>query len=239
MNISRFNVSGVISAAILLAVAAMPVHAVPVTLTANTVEYSFDDSLLGLFGAPAIVGDGLVFTPGGTAANFAAQSLDGAGQVDVSESIEIQVNPLAGFQLTGVNMVEQGNHLIQDPDGWVQATVDIDVNGTPGSATTGASGNFWDLVEGVWDITTDVSVVPTSLFDIKITNTLSASSGNFWGKAFIEKKLMTLTASTRAAQVPAPPIMWLLIIGLLAMVVFRLEKCQDIKKRHMQPSESI
>lgn len=96
-------------AAGVLACASLGAQATVITLGGTTVNYTFDDSLLGLFGPASISGDTLSFSP--TA--FSAQSLNGAGIDFQSQTINILATPKSGWTFSSLNYMEQGHYSLE------------------------------------------------------------------------------------------------------------------------------
>ena len=80
--------------------------AATVTLAGTTVSFTFDSALSGLFGAPTVTGDALYFTP----TTYKAQSFNGSGFASASQTFNIMVNANPGYQLSAVNLTEDGDY---------------------------------------------------------------------------------------------------------------------------------
>lgn len=84
--------------------------AVPVTIVGNTVSFTFDSALAGLFGTPTVNGDSIFFTP----TNFKVfSSNDGFEQISQTFNIAITAN--AGFQIAGVDLCFPGACHLRTP----------------------------------------------------------------------------------------------------------------------------
>jgi len=85
------------------AVATSGAHAAWQTLTGATFDLAYDDGLMGLFGAPTLIGDNIVFTP----INFKAESLSGAGVVTANSTVNVRLRPHQNQMISGVALVER------------------------------------------------------------------------------------------------------------------------------------
>jgi hypothetical protein len=81
--------------------------AAPVTLLGTTVDFSFDDALLGLFGQPTVTGDSLYFTPTG----FEATALNGSGFDLVKQTANIKITAHEGYDFSSLALSERGDYL--------------------------------------------------------------------------------------------------------------------------------
>lgn len=82
--------------------------AASVTVAGNTVSFTFDSALTGLFGAPTVVGDSIYFTP----TSFKALSSNREGFDFTSQTFNIVVNANAGYEVAGASLTEQGDYAI-------------------------------------------------------------------------------------------------------------------------------
>ncbi len=185
------------------------VLAASVTLSGATVDFSFDDSLLGLFGTPRVAGDTLFFTP----IDFEVRSLNGAGFALTDASINIVVTAHADQMFTSASLLERGDYLLL---------------GSGSSADVSGQIRVFDTAAPLVDMT--ASIVPTSLLNlpgvptrnweatamtdlstwnsarsvnVTIENLLLAATGSSPSLAFVEKKFVGLTFLTTAVT-PVP-----------------------------------
>lgn len=194
-------------------------QATMVTLSGNSVEYTFDDSQMGLFGTPEIAGNTLYFTPPPA---FKATSNNGAGLVTTSETIGIKVSLKPGYSFSGLSLLISGDYLLNGP-----GTNTADVGG---SLTLTDSTHTQTIV---LDSTSplNVSGLPTSNWEeivtdltgwvpdinLTLTSTLSASTSEFRGQAFVEQKYAGITVST----VPEPATLTMMLLGLGLLILGR------------------
>ena len=183
--------------------------AVPVTLSGDTVDYTFDDALLGLFGPASLSGDTLYFTP----VAFQAESLNGAGFALTKSTMNIEVSAHDGWSFSNIALSEQGDYLLlgaastadvtgqirvrdvanplADMTASIQSSAALDQTGLP--TTNWDAGAEIDL--SAWDGAQTVNVTVQNLL---LTSTTGASS-----LAFVDKKFVGLTP-TLAAISPVP-----------------------------------
>ena len=203
--------------------------AAPVTLPGSTVDFTFDDALLGLFGPATLAGDTLYFTP--TA--FDVQSLNGAGFALAKETINIRMTAHAGRALNTVDLVERGDYLLLGVGGMVDVggqirvfDVDVPLNditssiASPGPmATPGLPTRNWTATASM-----NVSGLDARGINVTIENILLASTFNPASLAFVEKKFVGLTIGTLAVT-PVPEAetyaMMLAGLGLVAGAAMR------------------
>lgn len=141
------RITGAIVAPLLLAVAAAPAFAVPITYAPPTIvgtnvdwtavtESSTTDTE-PLYGAPVAVGDSLVFTPTPT---FAA-SASGAGAADVTTgTLAITIAAKGGFSIPFVSVVETGSYVLTDPGSIGTLATSAKVSGAMSVSITKADG---------------------------------------------------------------------------------------------------
>ena len=82
--------------------------AASVTVAGNTVSFTFDSALTGLFGAPTVVGDSIYFTP----TSFKALSSNRERFDFTSQTFNIAVSANAGYEVAGASLAEQGDYYI-------------------------------------------------------------------------------------------------------------------------------
>lgn len=186
------------------------VLAASVTLSGDTVDYTFDDTLLGLFGPASLSGDTLYFTP----VNFQAESLNGAGYALTNSTMNIQVSAHDGWAFTNMSLVEKGDYMLlggastaevagqmrvydldsvlTDVTANIQTTAALDHVGLP--TTNWEAGSVIDL--SAW---TDTQAVNVTVQNLLLASTTGASS-----LAFVDKKFVGLTPTL--AAVPISPV---------------------------------
>lgn len=204
--------------------------AASVTLAGNTIDFTFDDALLGLFGPAAVSGDTLYFTP----VAFQAQSLNGAGFALTNDTMNIQVAAHDGWSFAGMGLLERGDYLLlgagsmadvggqirvfdlanplADLDASISATAPLDLRGMPT--------HNWQA-----DAALDLSAWNDArALNVTIQNLLLASTGASPSLAFIEKKFVGLTPDMLAVT-PVPEAetyaMMLAGLGLVGLAAAR------------------
>ena len=79
-----------------------------VTISGDDVKFTYDDS--SLFGTGAVIGNTIFFTP----ETFNAESLNGAGLVQTSESLDITTEITSiGYAMDGFQVLENGDYFIK------------------------------------------------------------------------------------------------------------------------------
>lgn len=197
--------AGVLAFAQTLAGAAV---AAPVTLTGSTVDFAFDDALLGLFGPASVAGDTLFFTP--TA--FDAQSLNGSGFSLTKETANIRMTAHAGREFNTIDLVERGDYLLLGAGGMVDVGGQIrvfDVAAPLVDVTASIVASMPMVMPGLptynWSAMAfaDVSGLGARAINVTVENLLMASTFSPASLAFVEKKFAGLTVGTLAVT-PVP-----------------------------------
>ena len=196
-------------------------YSATVTLTGNTVDFNFDDSLLGLFGQASVAGDSLYFTP----VDFAAKSSNGAGYGFTHETMNIKVKAHDGWSFSSMGLLERGDYLLLGAGGSVDVTGQIRVFDTARPLTeltdniqttsplnlSGGPTHNWVANAGVdlsdWSNTRAVNVT--------VENLLIAYPGASSSLAFVEKKFVGLTPfMTPTTPVPEAETYGMMLAGL-------------------------
>jgi MYXO-CTERM domain-containing protein len=203
--------------------------AAPVTLAGSTVDFSFDDSLLGLFGPASVAGDTLYFTPRA----FDVQSLNGSGFALSNETINLRISARSGYEFNSLNLTERGDYLLLGSGGMVDVGGQLRVfdatnpisDITSSIAASGAM-TMIGLPTHNWQATAAANLTTLDAREINVTvqNLLLASTTSSGSLAFIEKKFAGLTVDT-VAVTPVPEAetwaMMLAGLGLLGLVAGR------------------
>ncbi len=221
---------------------ALPAQAAVVTLSGSTVDYTFNDSLLGLFGTPSITGNTLYFTP----TTFSAQSSNGMGFTLTNSTLNIQVSAKPGYVFNGVGLKEHGDYLLLGGKTHVYVTGQLRVFSqshplayltdsiTPTSPMNikGYPTHNWNAVAGI-NLTEYPSYFSNSPINVTIENLLTANTLKDGTLAFIEKKFVGLDVVTA----PVPEVNdWLLMLvglGLVGLQMRRRTRADGGK--HVQP----
>jgi hypothetical protein len=209
--------------------AAQTASASTVTLSGSSVDFTYDDTLLSLFGAPTVVNDSLYFTP----TSFDVASLNGAGINITNATVNIEITPKIGFDLDSVALDERGDYLLlgHGTEG-VEATGQLrafelsnpailetaSIASTPTTAT-GLPTSNWSAFAGI-NLDTP-TWLPGGGINLTIENILLAYTSNPVSLAFIEKKFVGV--SLIASPVPEPSNRSLLLssLGLIGFLVHR------------------
>lgn len=204
-------------------------NASPVTVNGSTVSFTYDSSLLGLFGTPIVAGDSLFFTPTG----FTAQSVGDAGLDLTNSTVNVQVSSLTGGYISLVGLTEKGDYISKG------GLTSVDVGGeirvadlsapltesvssiTPTNTFASQSSIFpvqdWEAVAGV-----DFSPVKTGSVNVTIQNILAAFSSVAGEAAFIEKTgvILAIASIPGDIAVPLPASAWLFGTAIMGGLAF-------------------
>lgn len=232
-----------------LALSAVPAHAVPVTLCGNTICYVYDNdplvnSGITLYGAPTLLGnsDTLKFAPTAFDADsdpgtpgiptptesavflfssvYSLNGTDEVGTIQVSEDGDYQI---LGDASVAAHLRVQVIDIVDNPPatpGFPEQIVDNQLFSA--NAPTGLAFAPWSLASMVSPATVFTDLA--SNVELSIQNTLQAFSGPGGGYSYIAKKLLlTVSASTPpdTTNIPVPAAAWLFASGLGAIGWFR------------------
>ena len=206
--------------------------AAPVILSGTTVDFSFDDALLGLFGMPVLsANDTLVFTPVG----FDAQAFNGPKLDLTNQTMNIRVTAKQGFEIGHVGLLERGDYLLEGAASSVDVTGQLrmfDLNNQAVSFTDSIVAAAPLTIQGLpthnWTATAGIAVNP-AMYDlthanVAVENLLIARAFSVDSLAFIEKKELFLNVNTLAVT-PVPEAetyaMMLAGLGLVGFMVNR------------------
>jgi hypothetical protein len=203
--------------------------AAPVTVAGMTVDFSFDDALLGLFGQPVVTGDSLYFTP----TTFSAEALNGVGFDLTKATANIKVTAHDGFDFTSLALSERGDYLQVGAGAKVAVSGQIRVfdSMNPASEVTASilpTTPFLptdDFITKNWTAGAATSLVDmksASMLNVTIENILIAQSPlGTETLAFIEKKFAGLDVVTAPIPEADTYAMLLAGLGLIGYVVRR------------------
>ena len=201
--------------------------AASVTLSGTTVDFSFDDTLLGLFGQANVAGDTLYFTP----TDFVAQSSNGAGYVLTNETINVEVTARQGYGFSNFGFTEKGDYLMLGSGTSVAVTgqirlfdvanpnVDITSTLLPANPMThvGVPTDNW-----IAQTSTDLSAWNTAnMINVTVENLLLASTSIPNSLAFVEQKYVGLSFVTTPVPEAETYAMMLAGLGLIGFAVRR------------------
>jgi hypothetical protein len=218
----------------ILALASTGANAAWISVSGTTVDFSFDDSFLSpLFGTYTVSGDTLSFSPVG----FEAFQNGSVGfDFGNATTPEIKVMAKSGFALTELSLFEQGDYLrLEDASGETAVSVagQFIVNNNPTSITSTqplnaaiSSADFFNGVAALetttWNAENSVLLNSVGYATAKVQNLLVAGVSNAGlNMAFIEKKLMNISADTVPVVVPAPGAVWLFGSAMAGFLVSR------------------
>jgi len=216
-------------------------HSALVTLSGTNFDLQYDDTLLGLFGAPTLVGNTFFFTP----TNFRAESLNGQGSVSTNSTVSgITLIAKNNYQFTSFALSEFGDYLLDGVGSSVsvhgqlrafnlanpvftQTSNNLVVNPLTPLALNDGVNHDWQasaLIDGTTGVTSgQQNVIQSGASNVGLTieNRLRAFTqpgGTGVQQAFIEKKFAGTGVTVTVNPVPLPPSFALLASGLLVAV---------------------
>lgn len=195
--------------------------AASVTLSGDSVDFTFDDTLMGLFGQPVLSGDTLSFTP----VDFKAASTNGAGYTLAANTANIQMTAHNGYSFSSIDLAERGDYLLlgggstADVAGQVRVydMLDPAKDTTTAIAPDAAMDQMGDNTHP-WTAaaSTDLSGwTGTRSVNVSFQNLLVASTSGSSSLAYVDKKYGGLTATTAAVTpVPEAQVSAMMLAGL-------------------------
>jgi hypothetical protein len=202
-----------------LALAATQAHASLVTVVGATFDVRYDAALLNasLFGTPTLTGNTLSFTP----VSFSAQSINGNQYATQDSTINLQLLPHAGQQITAVSLTERGDYLLRGNQSFVEVTGQIRLFDLDHPLTVA------DGVVHNWQAGAQIQVLGNGAlpgatrFNLTLENLLGAYTSNTENsgplRAFIQKKNAIDGVSMVISTVPEPEAWGLALAGLLVV----------------------
>ena len=193
--------------------------------------YNAGQSAAAYFGLPTLLGDSMRFIP----PNFRAESLNTTGTVTVSANwVFDNVYSTSGAEIGSVFVSEAGDYGISGDSGGAPDTVGVnlvtlvadnasvesvfDTKNFSASGNTASPAQTWALVSGTINPATAFTAIANNVA-ISIQNTLSATSDEAGGDAWIQKKFVVQVGTV--APVPVPAAAWLFGSALGLMGVAR------------------
>jgi hypothetical protein len=215
-----------------LALAATQAHASLVTVVGATFDIRYDASLLNasLFGTPTLTGNTLSFTP----ASFSAQSINGNQYATQDSTINLELLPHTGQQITAVALTERGDYLLRGNQSFVEVTgqirlfdLDHPLNEDTNTITATTAMTVADGVVHNWQAGAQIQVLGNGAlpgatrFNLTLENLLGAYTSNTDNsgplRAFIQKKNAIDGVSMVISTVPEPGAWGLALAGLLVV----------------------
>lgn len=207
-----------------------------ITQNGSDISFTYDDSTL--FGTGTVVGNSISFLP----TNFLAESLNGAGQVSLTDTLNVTVeSTTAGYTMNMFTLAEVGDYRL---DG-TTASVDASARFMVDSATT-LCGGFACSDSSIFTAGT-LADTAGALTDWNLGGTLDLANTANWGSdtkvilqlqnnlladttlqnelAFIQKKKGGIGITVN--PVPVPAAVWLFGSGLIGLVGLARRKARS------------
>jgi len=191
------------------------------TLSSTAFDITYDDSVIGLFGAPTLLGNNLFFNPGGSP-GFTAQTDSGIKVTNSTFAFTITANP--GFLLTSFDLLEEGDYFHFGGVSGVAASGQLRVKPldpisatmTDGlSASAFVANPMLDFTTNNWTADASITASPFTIGHVSIQNILAAFATGELAYAFIEKKNVSLAVGVTAVPEPHTYALMLAGIGML------------------------
>jgi hypothetical protein len=221
------------SAKTLAVIAAMlPVAGHAITQCGPNICYTYDplQAAASAFGTPTLLGDSMRFIP----PSFRAESLNGVGTVTTSATwLFDNVYSVGGGEIGSVLITEAGDFSITGDSSGAADTVGVnlftqvannasaevatDVKNFSASGNTASPPEPWALISTAINPSTAFAAVASNVA-VSIQNTLSATTDELGGAAWIQKKFVVEIGTV--APVPVPAAVWLFgsAFGVLTLV---------------------
>lgn len=200
-------------------------HAALITTSGSSVQFTYDDSLVGLFGSPIVSGDSLTFAP----SNFKATSVGLNGGTFSDSTFVVQIDSIFGHVLDSVALTEKGIYSLRGVGAEVLATgaltsVDLTapnpvLSEQMTSFVVDATGTTSLSTNNPWTASANLDFDPKSTsVSVSIQNLLIALTSNSGEIANINKSYIGLNAVTSVTAVPLPLAVWMFGGGLMGML---------------------
>jgi hypothetical protein len=207
------------------------------TITGNNFDLIYDDTKLGLFGAPSVAGNNIFFTPN----NFKTESLNGAGIVTSNSTINgMQLVAKNGFQFGAIDLAEFGDYILRGANSFVSVSGQLRAFDGANFASTNTANSLalssatpLNIIDGInhdWSASASITnttaaqsglvgwLSSASIVNITVENLLTAytQSGTGPQQAFLEKKAVGVGLVVTSA-VPEPDVWSSLSAGLFVL----------------------
>ncbi len=208
----------------ILAVSATTVHAATAKLEGVAFDVYYDDSVVGLFGAPSLSGDVLYFTP----TTFLAESLNGDGVASTHSTINLRIELNSGYDFSSLSLTERGDYRMRGDVSEVDVLGQLRVFDVAAPQTDASdrirSTAALDQNDGLnynWDAAAQIGLTgpmweDARMINVTIENILDAYTDPLEvgrKQAFIEKKYVGLSVGAVPA-VPEPDSYAMILAGL-------------------------
>ncbi len=228
---------------------ASPSFAAIQTIYGTDFDLIYDDTKLGLFGAPSLAGNNIFFTPN----NFKAESLNGEGIVTNNSTINgMQLVAKNGFKFGSIDLTEFGDYLMRDAESFVSINGQLRAFDGANFAATNTSSSLivsvltpLNIIDGNnhdWEASASITNATASksgligwlsnanIVNITVENLLTAytEAGSGPEQAFIEKKAVGVGLLVTSA-VPEPGVWSSLSAGLFLLGMMASRRNNNLK----------
>lgn len=228
---------------------ASPSFAAIQTIYGTDFDLIYDDTKLGLFGAPSLAGNNIFFTPN----NFKAESLNGEGVVTNNSTINgMQLVAKNGFKFGSIDLTEFGDYLMRDAESFVSINGQLRAFDGANFAATNTSSSLivsaltpLNIIDGNnhdWEASASITNATASksgligwlsnanIVNITVENLLTAytEAGSGPEQAFIEKKAVGVGLLVTSA-VPEPGVWSSLSAGLFLLGMMASRRNNNLK----------
>lgn len=207
------------------------------TIAGTDFDLIFDDTKLGLFGAPSLSGNSIFFTPN----NFKAESLNGLGIATSNSTVNgMQLVSKNNFKFGSIDLIEYGDYILRGNENFVDVKGQVRAFDTARFAATNSSSSLivsdttpLNIIDGNnhdWQASASINSATISksglanwlssadIVNVTIENLLTAYTTSGFGpqQAFIEKKAVGMTVGLVVTSAVPEPDLW----GSLAAGLF-------------------
>lgn len=144
------------------------------TLAGTNVSFTFDETLVGLYGMPTVAGDSLIFTP----TSFSASSTNGQGIVQKNGTLNVSITANPGYQFSTVSLTERGDYYLIGSDAAVAVGGQIRVFDQDDPVNNEVTGNI--VATAPFNVYTTISSFSTTNWTANASASIPASG---WGGA--------------------------------------------------------
>lgn len=232
---TRNSLSVALLSACVMCAGIAPAHAAMQTLIGSDFDITYDDALTGLFGSASLVGSTIFFTP----TTFKAESLNGAGFVTATQTVNFRVTAHTGLDFSSISVSEAGDYKLRGTNSFVNVGGQVrafDVANPfvqlTNNITATAPLTINDGANHDWTATAALnlaSFATATTINVALEDLLEAYTEptDIGPKlAFIEKKFAGVAINIVTTPVPEANT-WAMMIAGLGLVGFQLRRRQN------------